>query len=44
MRKLLILMLFLLFIFNRETVLLSGIEAINIWTNTIFPFYFLHSY
>lgn len=40
MRKLLILMLFLLFLFNRETVLLSGIEAINIWTNTIFPLLF----
>lgn len=40
MRKLLIFILFLLFILNRETVLLSGIEAINIWTNTIFPLLF----
>lgn len=40
MRKLLVILLFLLFIFNRQMVLLSGIEAINIWTNTIFPLLF----
>lgn len=40
MRKLLIIILFLLFILNRTIILTSGIEAINIWTNTIFPLLF----
>lgn len=40
MRKLLIILLFLLFIFNREEIILSGIDAINIWSNTIFPLLF----
>ena len=40
MRKLSIIILFLLFIFNRPIILASGIEAIKIWTNTIFPLLF----
>jgi len=40
MRKLLIIILFLLFVSNRTSILASGIEAINIWTNTIFPLLF----
>lgn len=40
MRKILVILLFLLFIFNRQMILLSGIEAINVWTNTIFPLLF----
>lgn len=40
MRKLSIIILFLLFIFNRQIVIASGIEAINIWANTIFPLLF----
>lgn len=40
MRKLLIIILFLLFVFNRSSILASGVEAITIWSNTIFPLLF----
>lgn len=40
MRKIIILFIFILFFLNREIILMSGIEAINMWANTLFPLLF----
>ncbi len=40
MRKILIFIFFILFIMNREVVLLSGLEALQIWSKSLFPLLF----
>lgn len=40
MKKLLIIILFILFIINRDNVILAGLNAYNIWSNNLFPIIF----
>ena len=40
MRKIIILILFICFFLKRETVILSGITALNTWSTTLFPLLF----
>ena len=40
MKKLLIIMMFILFIFNRDNVILTGLNAFNIWSKNLFPIIF----
>ncbi len=40
MRKILIFILFIAFMMNREIVILSGLEALNIWSKSLFPLLF----
>ena len=40
MKKLLIIIMFILFIFNRDNVILAGLNAFNIWSKNLFPIIF----